>query len=453
MTTAETALAAPEIRRQDRALLALGLPLVGSQIAQMLIFTTDTLMVGRYDITALAAISVAGPFFFIFFIVGAGFGWAVMPMVASAVAQNDARQVRRVTRMAAWLSVAYALIVMPIFFAGEPIFRLLGQDEEVARLGGEYLRIAAFSMPTALLFQTFRSYLSALEHTRIILWGTVAVAIANVVLNFAFVFGNLGAPEMGIEGAAVATVIVNLLFVLVVSAYIVRRTPEYDLFVNPHRPDGEALWTVFRLGWPIGLTSLAEVGLFSASSVMMGWVGVIPLAAHGVALQVASITFMLHLGLSQAITVRAGQAWGRTDRTALRSSSLAALILSGIAVLATIILFLTVPEFLVGLFVDADDPSRPAILVTGATLLAVAALFQFVDAAQVMALGMLRGVQDTRVPMVIAVITYWLIGLPVAYLLGFPAGLGGVGIWLGLTVGLAGAAILMQWRFWTRFAL
>ena len=205
------------------------------------------------------------------------------------------------------------------------------------------------------------------------------------------------------------------------------------------------------IGLPIGLTLLAEVGLFAASSIMMGWLGAVPLAAHGIALQISSLTFMIPLGLSQAVTVRVGRAWGRQNTQEMRAAAVAGMLLAGIAVVITIAAFLLIPEILIGLFIDPDDPARPAILATGVALLAIAALFQLVDFGQVMGLGMLRGVQDTRIPMIMAIISYWLIGLPVSYLVGFAAGWGGVGVWLGLTVGLAAACIGMQARFWRRY--
>lgn len=226
----------------------------------------------------------------------------------------------------------------------------------------------------------------------------------------------------------------------------------YDLFARIWRADWPVLGQVFRLGWPIGLTSLAEVGLFAASSLMMGWIGAQALASHGVAIQIASMTFMVHVGLSSAATVRAGKAYGTGDWEMVRLGAIAALILSGVAVALTVILFLGVPEFLVGLFLSPDEPERGAIIAIGAGLLAVAALFQLADAAQVMALGLLRGLQDTRVPMIQAFLSYWALGLPASYVLGFPMGLGGQGIWLGLVVGLAVAAVLMSVRFWRRLA-
>ena len=442
--------AEPSLRLQARHLLTLGLPLVGSQLAQIAIHTTDTLMLGWYDVTALAAVSLAGPVFFAVFILGAGFAWAVLPMVASSAGTDDDRQVRRTTRMGLWLSIAYGVVFTFPLMLFEPFFLVIGQDAEVSRIAGNYMQVFGLGLLPALLIMVLRSYLSALEHTRIVLWMTIAMAVLNAISNYIFIFGNLGAPELGVYGAAISSLVSNLTGLAILVAYTQIKTSEYTLFQNFQRPDWEAMGSVFRLGWPIGLTHLSEVGLFAIASIFMGWVGTIALAAHGIALQIASITFMVHMGLSQAITVRAGQAWGRGDAGLLTAASKAALVLSGGMVLITIAVFLLFPNFLVGLFVDTNDPNRAEILEIGAVLLALAALFQLVDAAQVMALGMLRGVQDTKIPMIYAAFSYWVVGIPVSYVLGFVVDWGGTGIWLGLTVGLGVAAILLQHRFWKR---
>ena len=438
---------------QVRALMGLGLPLVASHLAQMMIGVTDTLMLGWYDVTDLAALSVAGPIFFIVFIFGSGFAWAVTPMVASAVGQDDDRQIRRVTRMGLWLSILFGLVVVPGFFFFEPILLAIGQDADVARQAGLYMPFLGLGMIPALLVQVLKSYLTALELARAILLAVIGAAAINAAANYVLIFGHFGAPELGIVGAGTASLFSHTASLVALAGYAMLKRPDHALFQNFHRPDPEALAKVFLLGLPIGLTLLAETGLFAASSIMMGWLGKIPLAAHGIALQIASLTFMIPLGLSQAVTVRVGRAWGQNDIEALRAASKAGLLLAAVAGVAVIGAFLLIPEFLIGLFVDPNDPLRPAILATGISLLAMAALFQVVDIGQVMGLGMLRGVHDTRVPMIIAIISYWIIGLPVAYLLGFGTNLGGVGIWLGLTVGLAGACIAMQWRFWRRYTV
>jgi len=440
-------------REHARRLLALGLPLIGGRLAQFAVNFTDTVMLGRYEVTALAALTVAGTVYFVFFLVGSGFATAVSPMVASALSEGDTMRVRRITRMGLWLSAIYAAVAIPPMLFGEAMLLALGQEPEVARLGGLYLAVAAWGLPPALVIMTMTSYFSALERPRVILFVTIGVACLNALLNYALIFGNFGAPELGIAGAAIASVLINLAGAAALLRHAVRTTPEHALLRNIWRPDWEVFAQVFRLGWPIGLTWLSEVGLFGASSVMMGWIGVLEQAAHGAALQIASATFMLHLGLSQAATVRAGRAYGARDAAGLRDGAVVAMALSMAAVALTIVAFLAVPGFLVGIFVDPADPLAPAIIAAGSVLLAFAALFQLFDAGQVMALGLLRGVQDTRVPMVMAALGYWGVGFPAAYVLGFPAGLGAPGIWLGLCCGLAVSAGLLTFRFWRGRAL
>ena len=454
MTTRPNIQAAPlTARGHTRALLTLGAPLVGSHLAQIAIGATDVLMMGWYDVTGLAAISLAGPVFYLFFIMGSGFAWALMPMVASAAGTEDDRVVRRVTRMGMWLSILTGVIVTPVFIFAEPVLLAMGQLPEVAEQAGLYLMIAGLGLVPSLLVMVLKSYFSALERTRVILLVTVGAAFVNAAANYLLIFGNFGAPELGIVGAAIASIAVQIVSVLGLGIYAAKATPEYELFKNFHRPDWEAFVRVFRLGWPIGLTSLAEIALFAGSTLMMGLVGKIELAAHGIALQIGSITFMIHIGLSQAITVRAGRYHGRGDVDALRQASKVALSLSMIVVALTIAMFLLMPGVLIGAFVDPTDPDRPQILRIGTAFLAVAALFQLVDAAQVMALGMLRGVQDTRVPMLLATISYWILGIPAMYVLGIVMGFGGLGIWFGLTIGLAVAGLLLQIRFWMRFRI
>ncbi len=433
-----------------RAILKLGMPLILSNLAQFAIHITDTVMLGWYDVTALAASTLAGTMFFVIFIVGAGFAQAVTPMVAAAAEEDDDVQVRRVTRMGLWLSIFYGLVVTLPFFWAEEILLAIGQDPEVAAMAHIYLQIVIWQMIPALMVMTLKSFLAALEHTAIILWATIGTAIMNAFVNYALIFGNWGAPELGIRGAAIASLSVTLITVLILVIYTVRVLPQFQLFRNFWRSDAEIMTRVFKLGWPIGLTSLAEGGLFSASAVMMGWIGAIELAAHGIAIQLASLTFMVHIGFSQAATVRAGRALGRRDEASLRRGGMTAIGLSALFAVVTSAVFLLIPETLVSLFIDPAEPERATLLRVGAGLVMVAALFQVVDALQVMALGLLRGVQDTTVPMVMATISYWVIGLPASYVLAFTLGYGAFGLWLGLVIGLAVAALLLLWRFWGR---
>ncbi len=429
--------------------LVLGLPLVGSQVAQLLIGLTDTLMLGRYSISALAAITLASSYFFTLFILGAGFAGAVMPMAAQAIGRGDEVRVRRIARMGLWLSALTGLALLPVMVWSEAVLLALGQRPEVAADAQAYLRIAGLGMVPWLLVATLRSHLAALERTRIVLWATLLAAPANAALNWLLIFGNAGFPELGLRGAAIASVAVQAMTLAVLLAYAVRGPgmARFDLLRNIHRPDWPAFGEIFRLGWPIGLTHVAEASLFAATALMMGWLGTVPLAAHGIAIQIAALTFMVHLGLSFAATVRVGQAWGREDRASLRLASVAAGMLSGGAALLAIALYLGAGPWLIGAFLDPRDADAAAILALGVHLLALAALFQLVDAGQVMALGMLRGIQDTRRPMVYAIVAYWTLGIPSSYALGFGLGWGPTGVWLGLVVGLAAATAALLTRF------
>lgn len=431
-----------------RAILVLGLPLIGSHVAQFAIWLIDAVMLGWYDVQALAAQVIAGMVFFVLFIMGSGFAWAVMPMVAEAEAAGDTTQVRRYTRMAMWISMLFGLLVLPVMIWAEAVLHALGQSPEVVALGADYLRVAGWGIFPALLVMVLKSYLAALERTRVVLWVTLSAVAVNALVNYALIFGHWGAPEMGIVGAAVASVAVQVVSGVLMALYAAVATAEHELFVRFWRPDWEAFGKVFRLGWPIGITNLAEVGLFAAASTMMGWLGTIPLAAHGIALQIASLTFMVHLGLSNAATIRAGRALGRVNRAELERGAQVVLALSLGMALLTVVTFLSVPELLMGLFLSPDEPQRDAVIALGVPLLAAAAVFQLADASQVMALGLLRGVQDTRVPMVIAAISYWVIGVPVSYGLGFGLDWQGPGVWIGLTVGLFLAGSFLMGRFW-----
>ncbi len=435
-----------------RAHLVLGLPLIGSHLAQMAIATTDTVMLGWYDVEALAGLVLATTLFMVVFLFGSGFAFAVMPLVAAAAETGDDTRVRRVTRMGLWISAGFALAVMPLLWYSGTVLQALGQAPDLARAAQEYLRIMGWGIIPALAVMVLKSYLSALERSRVQLLVTLGAALANIGLNHAFIFGNWGAPEMGIRGAAIASLGVQIISVAALSLYAMRSFPGHALFRRLWRPDREALREVSAMGWHVGLTTLAEVSMFSATGLLVGLLGTVPLAAHGIVLQLAALSFMVPLGLSNAATVRAGRAHGRRDIDALRGGAAAAFSLGvGWAVIA-VVLFVGFPEPLLGFYIDPDEPLRGEILATGRILLFAAALFQLADATQVVAVALLRGVQDTRVPMMLAAASYWLVGIPAGWIFGFALGLGAVGVWAGLVCGLATAAVLLATRFWRRAA-
>ncbi len=435
-----------------RAILVLGLPLIGSHLAQMALHVTDTVLLGWYGVNELAAVVLATSAFFVIFILGSGFAQAVMPLVASALGAGDETRVRRDARMGLWLSIGFGGLSYPLFWWSQPLLLALGQKPEVASLAQDFLRIGGLGMVPALLVMVLKSYLAALERTQVVLWTTVLAVLVNGVLAYGLIFGHWGWPELGVQGAALASVAVQGLSFVVLALYA-HHQPDlrrFHLFQRFWRADAEALRSVFRLGWPIGLTGLAESALFTATALMMGWVGTVELAAHGITMEAVALTFMVHLGLSNAATVRAGKAAGAGDTAGLRAGARVAIAMSVVFGLAMITLFLTLGAPIIRLFLDPGKPGAAEIVTFGVKLLAVAALFQMADAMQVMALGLLRGIHDTRVPMIAATVSYWLIGIPAGYALGFVFGMGGIGLWLGLVIGLAFAATLMMGRFWRR---
>ena len=363
--------------------MKLALPLIGSQVAQFAIGLTDAIMLGWYSLEAFAAQVLGGSLFFIILILGSGFAFALSPVVASAAAQDDQVLIRRSTRMSFWLVGFYGVITVPFLLISEPIFLAIGQDPELSRDATDYLLIQGYSVFPALFVMVLRSYLSSLEQAGIILYVTLSAVALNAFINYLLIFGTFGFPEMGLRGAAIASLLVHTCSFILLAVYAAHKNAAHELFKRFWRSDWEALWSIFKLGWPIGVTVLAEVGLFTAASAMVGWVGVVELGAHGIALQVASLAFMFHLGLSHAVTVRAGAAHGRKDYIALRRGANVAVVLSLAFSIVASALFVAFPEPMLKVFVSPKEPNLEALLAKGVILLYLAAVFQMADGIQV----------------------------------------------------------------------
>lgn len=428
----------------------LGFPLIGAQLAQMAINTTDVVMLGWLGTVELAAGVLATQAFFILYIFGTGFATAVMPIVAQAEGSNDIKGVRRAVRMGIWIAVFYSLITLPFLWFIEDVLLFLGQDPQVSALAKDYMRVAMWSMAPALIAYCMRSFLSAMERAQIVLWAVVVGTITNALLNYAFIFGNFGAPALGIVGAAIASLATNILIATVLIAYTNwhRELKKFDLYVRIWRSDWEAFGDILRLGWPIGIAILSEVGMFSIASIFMGWLGTVQLAAHGIVMQIAALAFMIPLGLSNAATVRVGRTIARDEFNDMHRAAITVTAMAMLFALFTAILFLAVPDQLVDLFLDYNNPQASTVAAYAIPLLLVVAAFQFADSLQVIASGLLRGMKDTKVPMIIALISYWIVGISAAYFLGLHTELAGLGIWIGLASGLTSAALFLNLRFW-----
>ncbi|MDG0986891.1 MAG: MATE family efflux transporter [Paracoccaceae bacterium] len=429
-----------------RSLFLLSLPLIGGHVAQVLIGVGDTLIVGRYSTEALAALVLGTTIFFIIFIFGAGFSFAAMALISTANTEGNNIKIRRITRMALWLSLTFGCLVSPFFIFSERLLLFLGQDFNLAVLASDYLIFSGIAMFPALSSSVLRCYLAGMEYVKVTFYISIVAVLLNLLINYLLVFGMFGFPELGIIGAGIATVLVNLFMFISFLIYAKIKLSHHNLFVRFWRPDRGVIGLVLKMGSAIGITSLAEAGLFSASSIMIGWLGQIELAAHGIALQLASITFMLHLGLSDAATIRVSSALGKTDKHKIINECWAALVISlGLSSLA-ILIFLGFPELLISTFLNSEEINSNLIIEMGISLLALAALFQLVDGGQALAIHLLRGLHDTTIPMYLAVISYWIIGLPCGYVLSFHYNFGAQGIWLGLVLGLGFACLFLLLR-------
>jgi multidrug resistance protein, MATE family len=434
---------------EARASFRLAWPLIVAQLAQNLLFTTDVVLMGWLGPKYLAAGTLAGAFLMPFLLTGVGIVGAVAPLVAQARGARRIKDVRRIVRQGIWAAILIATLLQPIVLNIRPIYLALGQDPEVTSLAESYIFFGSWMLYPALAMMSVRSLLAAFDDTRIILVITVLGVIVNAIVAYVLMFGHLGFPRLELRGAAIATGLVNLFMFLAMLAYALRnrRFRRFNILLRFWRPDWTHFASIFRIGLPIGLTVAAEVGLFSVAALLMGRLGTNEVAAHAVALQLASMAFMVPLGLGMAATVRVGIAYGRGDAEGVRKAGWTSLAMGVGFMSITCILFLALPQALVSIFLNRTDPNNAIALGLAATYLGIAGIFQLADGAQVVAAHALRGLSDTRTPMFLAIIGYWAVGLPTAYVLGFVVEWRGTGIWLGLAAGLASVAVVLVVRF------
>jgi MATE family multidrug resistance protein len=437
------------LRAELGATAKLALPMALTQLGQTAMLTTDVLMVGRLGADPLAAVSLGMNFFFLLFILGLGIVTATAPLAAQAHGANDPRGLRRVTRMGLWAGFFVGLPASLLLAFGEPILVALGQQPKIAALAADYMSTLLWCSVPALWIVVLRNFVSALDRPRSAAWIMLAGIPLNALLVYAFVFGRLGMPELGIAGAGLATALVQFAMFVAQLAVAVWGKPfrQYRILERWWRADWPRLKQLFALGFPISIAILLEVGLFISAVVLIGWMGTVPLAAHQIAVQIASVTFMIPFGISQAATVRVGHAVGRGDAAGVRRAGWTALGL-GVAFMAAMAILVFAFRFdLAAAFMDTGKENGAEVVAMAAVLLVFAAIFQMADGAQAIFMGALRGMNDARMPMLLAAISYWAIGFTLAYVLAFRLGQGAAGIWMGLAVGLFVAAGLLGARF------
>jgi MATE family multidrug resistance protein len=438
-------------RAEAYQLMILALPLIFTQLAQMAIGITDTIMLGRYSIAALDGAVLGNTMFFFCWLLGSGPTAAVSPMIAQILGAdpNNRDDVRTVARMGFWAMAMVSLPLMAFLWSTKPLLLLLGQSEQLADAASRFVVPLSFGLPFSLGFQVLRNYSTALSKPNASLIVVVLGVVFNATLDYALIFGHFGFPRLGLmgSGTASATSFVFTFSMMVLVVWLTPKLHHYRIFADLKAANWPVLREIYVLGLPIGLTMLFEATLFFSSNFIMGHFGPITLAAHAVSLNIPSVTFMVPLGVAMAATVRVGLAAGANDPEAVRRAGWVAILGAGLFMSVCAVVLALWPLQIASLILPPTPANMPALLLA-ATFLHVAAAFQVFDGIQVAAALSLRGLKDARAPMWIAAASYWLAGFPTCIILGFGLNMQGFGIWIGLAFGLFVAAALLVARFW-----
>ena len=444
-------------RAELGATLRLSWPLAAANLLQMLTYAIDVIFIARLGEDQLAASALAIALFGLVLWALSGLTGAVAPVAAAELGERAPalRPVRRSVRMALWLAVFSGVAGIGICLLLGPLMHVTGQQAQITALAIEYNSLLVLSLIPMLFNNVLRSFVSTLDRPIFATAITAGGIFVNALANYAFIFGNLGAPELGLQGAAVATILTTLttLAAYVVAIRLDPRLHRYRVFGRWWSPDWPRLLHIVRIGTPIALTITAEAGIFGAAAFLMGNIGASQLAAHTVALQIAALAFQVPFGVGQAATIRVGYFYGARDPDGMKRAGWTAIVVGTGFMAFTALLMIMIPKPLIAIYVDPWDPKNAVLVSFALQYIIIAAAFQLFDGMQAVAAGALRGSQDTRIPMWIAAFAYWVPGIGTALALGFYTPLEGVGVWIGLATGLTVAAALLGWRWHRREAL
>jgi len=422
----------------------LAYPVMLSQLGQVLVGVADSLMVGRLGAETLAAASLANVVFYVIMVFGLGVSLAVTPLVAAADGEQDADKIRGIFSNGLLVNTILGILMAISIVAFTPVLYFLDQPPEVVTLAIPYLKIITAGLIPYMVFQSLRQFAEGMGNTRQAMYITLTGNALNIVLNYLLIYGKFGFPELGLNGAGWATLVARTSMAVMMGLYIYG-APRFRSFRAAFvfsDISGKKIRRILNVGIPAGFQFVFEVSAFGFAAIMMGWLGTRTLAAHQIAINLASISYMMATGISSAATIRVGNQLGRRDWPNLRSAGITSFIMVSIFMAFAAIIFLGSRNFLPTLYID-----EPEVITIASQLLIVAAFFQISDGVQVVGMGALRGIEDVRIPTIIAVTAYWLIGLPVGYVLAFPFDMGATGIWYGLLVGLSLAAAMLFYRF------
>lgn len=424
--------------------IQLAIPVIIGQVGHVMMGVIDNAMVGRVGPVPLAAASIANGLFFAFMVIGIGISYAISPLTAIASGAQDEDGCSRIYKQSFYITAVSGIVLWLTVFSAADIITLLNQPEEVKNLAIPYLKILSFTMIPMMYFQQNRQFIEGLSVMRPAMIITIVANGVNAFANWVFIYGNLGVPAYGLDGAGYATFLSRTFMAITLAVFIYKAKifRKFDLNPFPFRFEKAVSSKIFRLGAGSASQYFFEVTAFWFAAVMVGWLGAVPLASHQIAISVAAVTYMISVGISTAASIRVGNYIGRNDIHGAGVSGKSSLILTGAIMAFFALLLVLLNNFLPSLFIYDTAVQEKA-----AQLLLIAALFQIFDGTQAVGLGVLRGITDVRVPTIITFVAYWAIGLPAAYLFGFVVKWGVLGIWGGLSVALAVSALLLTLRF------
>ena len=438
-------------RSEINATVKLALPIALTQLGQVAMMTSDLILIGHLGDGALAAAALGQTVLFAAFVLGMGLVSAVAPLAAQAFGAREPRMVRRSLRVGLWAALMLGVPMTALQYMGEDALRLLGQDATSAHLAGIYLLGLGWCLVPGWWFIALRSFMGAVNRPEPALWITLAAIPVNTLLAYALIYGEFGLPRLELLGAGVATTTVNLAMCIAGFWVAYAQPPfrKYRVLGRFWRIDWTLLAELIVVGAPIAGAFVLEYGLFATAAILMGWIGTTALAAHQIALQTAAILFMVPFGISMAATVRVGHAVGRHDAAATRRAGFTAIALGAGFMAAMVLVIVAFRHDIPLLFLGtaSSTAEAEATVALAATLLAFGSTFFVVDGVQTIAAGALRGLNDTRVPLLFAAVSFWVVGFATSYTLAFLARMEAVGIWIGFTVGLGLYALLLVWRF------
>lgn len=424
--------------------LKLALPIMGGQLGQIAVNLADNLMVGKLGAASLAAVALANSIFVVFIVLGMGLSFALPPLISEADGAGTPQKISSYFKHSMLINVLFALVTLIILHLGIPLLWHFGQDAEVVLLAIPYLKITAWSIIPLMIFQTLRCYSDGLGETMPPMIAIIIGNIVNIGLNYVFIFGNLGIKAYGASGAAIASLIARILMILTMIIIIAKwkNLKSYITNINFRSYKQYHFSRILHLGIPSSLQGFFEISAFSGAALIMGMIGKNEQAAHQIAINLASITFLIVTGFSMASTIRVGNQLGKRDYLELREVGLSVILQVILIMSIGSLIFIALHDYLPTLYID----DRSVISIAGILLL-YAAVFQIPDGVQVVSLGALRGLQDVRIPTFLTLISYWLIGIPISYITAIKLHWGPQGVWLGLIVGLTISAGLLTWRF------